>query len=343
MVRARAKKRVEKSLDPAGKSACATLVWRGFWPLILICSGFAQTVIRVPVRLVSAPALVFTADGQLIPDLKAADFRLYDNDRPQKVSVERALAPISFAVAVQTSMNVRSYVPFIAKVGSVVEALLVGETGESALLAYNSDVKVLKPFDKGDLQQALRGISPGGLRARSIDAGVAAIELLKERPPERTRVLLFIGQPMDDGSESTLASLQEAAEKANVTVFGLALPEIGKAFVSDTFTYEGQPRAGGGFKAGVDLSKLISVLGRTGDAAAGTDPFTTLAGATAGGLFRFRRQHELEGAIAAAGVQLHSGYVLTYYPSSDAAGRHAIRVEVNRPGVTVRTRHGYTM
>ncbi len=313
--------------------------------LLLVCTAHAQTVIRVPVRLVTVPVLVFTPDGQLIPDLKAADFRLYDNDRPQNISVEPAIAPVSVALAVQINRDVRAYVPFIAKVGSVVEALLVGETGESALLAYNSEVKVLKPFDKGDLQTALRAISSSGLHARSIDAGLVAIRLLKQQPPQHSRVLVFIGQPMDDGSESTLKSLQEEAEKENVTVFGLALPEIGKAFVSDTFTLEGLSSRTdrGGFKAGVDLLKLIAVLNRTSDATTGADPFTTLTQATAGGLFRFRKQSELEGALAAAGVQLRSGYLLTYYPKPASPGNHTIRVEVNRPGSNVRTRPGYSI
>jgi hypothetical protein len=38
-------------------------------------------VIRVPVRLVTAPTLVFSKDGRLIPDLRETDFRVFDNGR----------------------------------------------------------------------------------------------------------------------------------------------------------------------------------------------------------------------------------------------------------------------
>jgi hypothetical protein len=313
---------------------------------LLVLPLLAQTpaaTFRVPVRLVTAPTLVFSSDGRLIPGLQAGDFRLYDNDRPQKISLDPVMAPISVAAAVQVNQDVRAYVPFIATAGSVVDALLVGEGGDSAAIAYSSEVKTLKPFGKGDLPHALRGLAPGGLRARAIDAGIQAIRLLKEQPRERSRVLLFIGQPIDDGSESTLASLQEEAQRENVTVFALALPEIGKSFVSDTFTLEGlsSKTDRGGFKAGTDLLKLISVLSRTADAAAGADPFTTLTAATAGTLFHFRKQAELEGNLAALGVQLRSAYLLTYYPSSAEPGPHTIRVEVNLPGARIRTRPGY--
>jgi VWFA-related protein len=310
---------------------------------MFISAVFAQTTFRVPVRLVSAPTLVFTPQGQLVPDLKPADFRLYDNGALQTISLERSLAPISFVVAVQVSLDVRAYLPFISRVGSVIEALVVGATGESALVTYGSEVKLVKPFGGGDIQECLRSISPAGLRARSIDAGLAAIRLLKQRPPRRTRVLLFIGQPIDDGSESTLASLREEAEKENVTIFGLALPEIGKSFASDTFTLAGPSSRmeRGGYSAGVDLAKLIAVLNRTADAAAGSDPFTALSAATAGGMFRFRKQYELEGALAAAGLQLHSTYLLTYYPTRTTPGRHTIQIEVDREGARVRARPGY--
>ncbi len=308
---------------------------------MLVCAAQAPVTIRVPVRLITAPTLVFTEDGRLIPDLKAADFRLYDNDRLQKISLEAATSPVSVVMAIDTNPDVRAYLPFIAKVGSVVETLVAGEGGESALITYNNEVKVVKPFAGGDLQQALRAIAARGYRARSIDAGMQAIRLLRERPPQQSRVLLFVGQPIDDGSESKLAALQEDAEKENVTIFALALPEIGKNFVSDTFTLQGLPQERGGYIAGTDLLKLVSVVSRTIDAATGSDPFTTLTAATGGTLLHFRKQAELEGVLAAVGVQLRSSYMLSYYANAEEAGRHTIRVEVNIPGAKAHTRAGW--
>ena len=165
-------------------------------------------------------------------------------------------APVSVAVAVQVNQDVRSYVPFIAKAGSVIEALLAGESGETTLIAYNDDVTIIKAFDN------LRKIPTSGRQARMIDAGLRGIALLKERPASRARVLLFIGQSIHSGSESSLASLKEAAEKGNVTVYALTLPQVGKAFVSDTVTLSGVfAQEKGGFKAGLDLGRLIAVLG----------------------------------------------------------------------------------
>jgi hypothetical protein len=240
------------------------------------------------------------------------------------------------AVAVQVNQDVRSYVPFIAKAGSVIEALLAGESGETTLIAYNDDVTIIKAFDN------LKKIPPSGRQARMVDAGLRGIALLKERPASRARVLLFIGQPVDSGSEATLASLEEAAEKANVTVYALTLPLFGKAFVSDTISLSGvSAQEKGGFKAGLDLGKLIEVLGRSSKAEEGADPFSILPAATGGTQIHFRKQRELESAIATIGVELRSGYLLSYYPDSAEPGYHTISIEVDIAGVKVHSRPGY--
>src|SRR5207249_3606538 len=175
--------------------------------LATLLAAQQMPTIRVPVRVVTVPTLVFSSGNQLIPGLQKADFRVFDNDRLQAVLLDTTSVPVSVAVAVQVNQDVRQYLPFIAKAGSVVETLLVGESGEAAIIAYNDDVSVVKPFGEGDVQSALRKLSPAGRQARMIDAGLRAMALLNERPATRARILLFIGQPMDSGSESTLAPL----------------------------------------------------------------------------------------------------------------------------------------
>jgi VWFA-related protein len=298
--------------------------------------------IRVPVRLVNLPTLVFSSESRLLTGLQMRDFRVLDNGRVQTASLDPSVAPVSVVLAIQANLEVREYMPFIAKVGSAVEALLVGESGEAAVVTYGSEVKVSKPFDEGDVQKTLKKISAGGKPARMIDAGAQAVAILAERPPSRSRVLLFIGQPMDRGSEATLQSLREDAEKENVSVYALVLPEFGKAFVSDSVSLQGVAKsAKGGIKAGIDLGRLITVLNRSSRAEAGVDPFSILTNATGGTQLHFRKQRELEDAIAAIGVELRSAYVLSYRPDSEETGYHTIKVEVNVPGARVYSRPGY--
>jgi len=319
---------------------------RVFLVVIFACLARAQTpTIRVPVRLVTAPTLVFSSDDHLVFGLEERHFHVFDNGRNQKAAVDTDYAPVSIAVAIQSSQNVRAYLRFIAKVGSAVDALLVGETGESAVLTYADEVKVVKPFGGGDTQSAMQHLSVSGKHARALDAGAQAIRLLKDRSQRRARVLLFIGQPMDDGSGFTTSMLRDEAERENVSVYVLTLPEAGKDFVSDTFSLEGLSSTAdrGGFKVGADMRRLVPALARSSAAAAKTDPLSVLTSATGGTSFHVRTQRELEDGIGLIGVALRSAYVLSYAPSSRETGYHAIRVEVAVPGAKVYARPGYRM
>jgi VWFA-related protein len=178
-------------------------------------------VIRVPVRLVAVPTLVYSRENQLIPGLKKADFRVLDNGVPQKIDLDTDDAPVSVVIAIQANRDVHETVPFVSKVGSVMEAHLVGATGRAAVIAYNGETKVLKPFGSGDVRWAFRAIRAGGGEARTIDAGLESIAMLKERPRTQARVLLYIGQATDHGSKANWAALEQEADRENVSIYAL--------------------------------------------------------------------------------------------------------------------------
>jgi VWFA-related protein len=321
-----------------------------FGPAILFAATLAVaqsqplTTIKVPVRLVTAPTLVFSSDDRLVFGLDTGDFSVLDNGHTQNVTVDTELARVSVVVAVEANQDVRSYTRFMARVGSALDTLLVGERGEGALLQYGEEIRVLKPFDDaGDMQNALRKLAGAGRKARAVDAGMRAIAMLRERPAVRNRVLIFVGQPADSGSESELAELRMEAERSNVAVFALVLPLAGKDFVSDTFSLEGLSSRSdrGGFRAGVDLGRLAPVMRRTAAAAEATDPFSILTAATGGTQYHFRAQRELEDGISLIGVELRSAYLVSYSPAPVVPGYHTIRVEVGVPGAKVFSRPGY--
>src|SRR5277367_2852979 len=106
----------------------------------------------------------------------------------------------------------RARVRYITKVGSVMEAHLVGATGRAAVLSYGANIKVLKPFGSGDVREAFQSVAVKSHKARMIDAGIEAIEMLKERPRTHARVLLFIGQAADRGSEASWAEFARQAD-----------------------------------------------------------------------------------------------------------------------------------
>ncbi len=308
---------------------------------LCVARGQEQAVIRMPVKLVIAPTLVFSNTGRLIQGLEARDFRLLDDNHLQKINLDGIAAPPVVVVAVQTNQEVRDYLSFIMKVGSVIDTFLLGENGKAAVLSYDDEVNVVMPFEMGDVQSALKKLSPSGQQGHMLDAGIRAIQLLKTQPAERTRVLLFIGQPFDRGSATSLEMLLQQAQSANVVIYSLALPIAGKKFVSDTFSFPSMTGQGGGVEVGAELTSLIPALRRGAKSKLGQDPFSQLTAATGGTQIHFRKQAQLENGAIAIGAELRSTYLITYSPDSAQFGYHSIRVEVDVPGARTYTRPGY--
>src|SRR5581483_10869907 len=133
-------------------------------------------------------------------------------------------------VAVQASQEVHDYLEVIQRTGALLEDSIAAATGQAALITYNDEVTVAKPFAHGDFRDALRTVHLSGDKAIAIDAGMRAIEFLKERPAPSSRVLLFVGQPVDIGSRSTVDALEASAERENVQIYALTLPILEKTF-----------------------------------------------------------------------------------------------------------------
>lgn len=308
---------------------------------------FAQSsspTIRTSVRLVTVPTLVFSQEGKLITGLDATDFRVFDNGQQVSITLDTFSVPVSVVLAVQANTDVREYLSFIVRAGAVIESLMLGESGEAAVIAYRDDVAIVKPFEAGEVQSALRKISASGRDAHMLDAGWRGLMLLRQRPVARARFLIFIGQPMDSGSQITLPFLKEAADKDNVIIFAITLPELGKAFVSDNFALESVGRQEGkGFRASVNFGALIAALSRSSKAAEGVDPFSVLTAATGGTQVHIRNQREFEKAISAIGEELRSFYQLSFSPRSDEPGYHVIKVEVDTSFAALFSRPGYWM
>jgi VWFA-related protein len=307
----------------------------------LLC-GQEAAPIRVPVRLVLVPTLVFSATGQVVSGLEARNFSLFDNGVQQKFELQTDISRPSVAVVIQVNSAVSEYLPFVRKAGSLLDSLLIGEGGRSAILTYSDEVQVVKPFGDADSSNVLKKLTAHGYGSRMLDAGMQAVNLLKEEPVNRPRVLLFIAQPAESGDQSSLAALRESAARANVSIHSLTLPLIGRKFVAETFsvTAKGHDELGG-FVASADLRKLVPALRKARKEAAGNDPLSVLASGTGGMQIHFRRQAQLENGLIAIGAAIRSSYVLTYMPRSSDPGFHKLLVAVDVPQAKVYTRPGY--
>jgi hypothetical protein len=97
---------------------------------------------------VSVPTLVASKEGKYIPGLLATDFQLFDNRQEKAFRLDAYSASLSLAVAIEVDQNVRDNVPFISRVGNIIESAVAAEGGETALLTYNDEVAVAKSLKR---------------------------------------------------------------------------------------------------------------------------------------------------------------------------------------------------
>jgi VWFA-related protein len=307
-------------------SICAPLL-----PVLLLAQE-PPPIARVPVRLVIAPTSVTDQHGRFINGLSAPDFTLYDNDVPQQIHEDADFLPISLAVAIQNNNAMEGVLPQIHQLGPLLGALVVGEGGEAAILTFNQKVELVQDFtgDLGRLTQALKHVDTLYSKSHLIDATLQSIRLLNARPPERRRILLLISETRDQGSESQLRDAVAEAEVNNILIYSM---NISRAHAA------GQIFPGG---LSLDPMALIKEIYGGIKTVIVENPLSVLTRYTGGLQYAFFKQHALEEAVTKIGEEIHGQYLLSYTPSNiQEQGYHKIRVEMDRPEFTVRSRPGY--
>jgi len=305
---------------------------------LILSPLFAQPqepLIRVPVRLVIAPTSVTDQQGKFINGLALSDFTLFDNDVPQQIHEDADFLPISLAVAIETNLTVEGILPRVRELGPLLGTLVVGDGGECSIMTFDKHINLVQNFtgDLGRLTQALQHIEFSYASSHLIDATLQAIHLLKQRPPERRRILLLISETRDRGSESTLRDAVAEAELNNILIYSL---NVSRAHAASKIFL---PSGGG---PSIDIKALIQEIYDGLKTLVIENPLSVLTRYTGGRQYPFYKQHSLEDAVTKIGEEIHGQYLLSYSPTNlGESGYHKIRVELSKTGFKVRSRPGY--
>ncbi len=316
--------------------------------------------IVVPVNVVIAPTTVRDRNGNFVSGLQIQDFKLYDNNKLQRINADVQGEPLSLVVAVQKSTNLDKILPKIQRVGAMLNEIVAGQDGEVALLAFDHRIQVAQDFtnETTKISTALRNLKPGSTNHAVIDAEMAAVRMLRNRPSNRRRVILLIAEKRDRGSEARVREALTEAEFANVTIFSVDISSLVATLTGEAIpprppsipaTAQHIPAGGAQTPTTIEQNyyngNYIPVFVDIFKAAKSIfiddtlDVFTRFTG---GKQYSFVSERSLENAVQAIGEELHSQYLLSYVPSDlTEGGFHEIRVEVNRPNLEVRTRPGY--
>jgi len=320
--------------------------------------------IRVKVELVNTPVTVRDAAGELVLDLNQHDFRVFDNGVEQRIEhFDLGGDPLSVVILVETSSRIEALLPAIRKTGILFSQTVVGQTGEAAVLSYHDAIEQLLPFSSNAdrIEKTIGNLRMGTSGVRLYDALSQGVNLLRNRPPSRRRVIVALAEAADTGSENKLGQVLREAQLSNVTIYTVGLSTTAaelRAQPKQTAPPSATPPGTFGLPpipgtpqtptseqqrhGNIDLMGLVVWIVQKAANAAGQNSLELATLGTGGLHLATFRDRSIEKAIDEIGGELHAQYTLSYRPTgTDPVGYHEIKVQVTRPSVTVRARPGY--
>jgi VWFA-related protein len=269
-----------------------------------------EATFRSDTRLVVLNVSVFDQSGKIVRDLPQKAFTVYENGEKQTLSVFRQEdVPISLGLIVDNSASMTD------KRGRVASAALAlvkasNPQDEVFIIDFNEKAVLAKEFTNNikDLESALRNLDAKGETAMR-DALLLGIEHLRHRAHREKKVLVVVTDGEDNSSVETQAHLAQVAQQNDVIVYAVGLL--------------GAEEPDSAARAKTQLNELTQ---QTGGRAWYPNDVADIANITPEIAHEIRNQ-----------------YVLAYTPTNLAADGsfRKIRVDVDVPGVLVRTRAGY--
>lgn len=190
-------------------------------------------VVRVETQLVSVPTVVTDRNGKPLTGLKASDFQIFEDGRPQKIAnFATTDRPFEVALLLDTSGSTRAEVGLIRRAAlAFIEALRPGD--RVALLAFNTkrdgdtrlaevEVKTHLTDDREELRLALDtvGASNGTPFYDSLER--VARDVFREQPRDEfrgRRALVALTDGVDSTSESTFGEARERLKESGVIAY----------------------------------------------------------------------------------------------------------------------------
>ncbi len=286
------------------------------------------------VALVNVYAIARDAKGGYVTDLTASSFKVFENDHPQSIdrfSAERK--PLRIAIVLDTSLSMEGE-RLKTAIDSAIEFLGILQPGDEGLVvAFSDDVRIVQDLtsNRGELDAAIKKATAHGGTAL-YDAIFRASQRLVEFEGRRVIVVLSDGRDeaangLEPGSLHTLEEAQERALRDEVMIFAIGL---GKPLAHDAKVLREDPTARASEMDFFGRKPLVTILESLAETTGGTAVFSPSTG-------------QLKKSFESVASDLRHQYSLAYSSSDrrhDGSWR-AIKVTVDRPGVTVANRKGY--
>ena len=269
-----------------------------------------EVTFRSESRLVVLNVSVFDKQGNIVNGLPKTAFTVYENGQKQEIKVFRQEdVPVSLGLIIDTSASMADKRD---RVASAALAMVKASNPEDEvfIINFNDQTILTQEFTSNidQLAKSLHKIDSSGETAMR-DALRLGIEHLHHRGTKDKKVLLVMTDGEDNSSMETLPHLIQAAHQNDAIIYGIGL-------------------LGGEQPESAERAKK---------------QLTELTLATGGRAWFPNDVTEIAKITPEIAHEIRNQYIVGYTPTNQAADGsfRKIRVEVNSPDVTVRTRSGY--
>jgi Ca-activated chloride channel family protein len=190
-------------------------------------------VVRIETQLVSVPAVVTDRTGRPLTGLKASDFQIFEDGRPQKIAnFSTTEAPFEVALLLDTSGSTREDVGLIRRAAlDFVDALRPGD--RVAVLSFNTkregndslatvELKAPLTDDRDLLREAVESVGASNGTPFYDSLEKVARDVFRDRPTEQTRgrrALVALTDGVDSASEAGFDEAREMLKRAGVVAY----------------------------------------------------------------------------------------------------------------------------
>ena len=331
--------------------------------LLCLIAVAANAQIRTETRVVLVDTIVTDKQGEYVRNLAAKDFRVWEDNKEQKilsVALEKGQATANsrqrYLVLFFAGMDASDRIAARQAVSGFVDAH-AQENRLMSVVSYNGGLRIDQNFsdDASKLKAAVNAaISSEGVSNTSDAGAVDTIRALGSLArnlsvlPGR-KMIVFVSGGLSQSSvqRGELTATIDACNKSDVAVYPVDVRPLvsglrpDKSDDPDAFTPAGtfKPvrRGGAAGPQGQDPDSDATLPG------AGTPDQQLLFRLASGtGGFVVSNAGEMQAGLQKVGEEQSEYYVLSYTPAELKVGScHALRVKVDRGGTTVRARTNY--
>ncbi len=296
-----------------------------------------ETTLRSQSTVVLIPALVKNQQGQIVYGLQAKDFIVEDDGVEQPIRLDEAPEgqPVSLVVAIQRGRRANYEFPRMQGLKSMLDPLFTLGTARVAIVEFDSQVELTRNFTKDEslVNADLRNLQSGDEGAAILDAVAYSVNLLKQEPDGRLRILLLISETRDHGSIAKIDDVVAAIGQSNAVMYALAFsPALSNILDTGRGTNKNEEHP---------TVDLLDLGYRVAQAMRKNVP-STVTSMTGGEYELFATRKKFEVRMNDFTNHLHSRYLLSFAPKSPHPGLHQIRVRLKNPAdETVLARSSY--